>query len=56
MTPSRRKERNAEMTKKLMMMVVATVVAAFSAWAATETVGGYTWKYSINGDTAENLV
>ena len=40
------------MTKKLMMLVAAVVVA-FGAWAATETVGGYTWTYRINGDTAE---
>ena len=40
------------MTKKLMMMVAA-VAAAFSAWAATETIGGYTWTYRINGDKAE---
>ena len=39
MTPSRRKEMNVEMTKKL-MMVVSTLAAAFGAWAATETVGG----------------
>ena len=40
------------MAKKLMMMVAAVVVA-FGAWAETETVGAYTWTYSINGDTAE---
>ena len=51
MTPSRRKERNAEMTKKLMMMA-----AAFGAWAETETAGGRMWTYQINGGTAENLV
>ena len=28
------------------------IAAAFGAWAATETVGGYTWTYRINGDTA----
>ena len=39
MTPSRRKERNAEMKKKLMMFV-ATLAAAFCAWAETETAGG----------------
>ena len=39
------------MAKKLMMMVAA-LVAAFGAWADTETVGGYTWTYRINGDTA----
>ena len=44
----KRFERNNEMTKKLMVMVVA-VAAAFGAWAETETVGGYTWTYRING-------
>ena len=43
------------MTKKLMMMVVA-VAAALGAWAETETVGGYTWTYRINGDTAEIMI
>ena len=42
------------MTRKLMM--VATLAAAFGAWAATQTIGGYTWTYRINGDTVENLV
>ena len=32
---------------------VAVAVAATGAWAATEKVGGYTWMYRINGDTAE---
>ena len=40
------------MTKKLMMMFAAAVVA-FGAWAEMETVGGYSWMYRINGDTAE---
>jgi hypothetical protein len=31
-------------------------MAAFGAWAETETVGGYTWTYQINGGTAEILV
>jgi hypothetical protein len=35
----KRFEGNNEMKKKLMMMVAA-LVAAFGAWAATETVGG----------------
>ena len=30
----------------------AATLAATSAWADTETVGGYTWTYRINGDTA----
>ena len=51
------------MTKKLTMMVgtarravrnlvlFAAVAVAIGARAATETVGGYTWTYVINGDT-----
>ncbi len=35
------------------MMMVATFAVAFGVWAATETVGGYTWTYRINGDTAK---
>ena len=38
--------------KKLIVMMQA-LSAAFGAWAETETVGGYTWTYRINGDTAE---
>ena len=45
-------ERSAEMGRRL-MMAVTTVAVAVGAWAATETVGGYTWTYRINGDTAE---
>ena len=37
-------------------MMVASLVVAFGAWAATQTVGGYTWTYRIDGDTAENMV
>ena len=37
--------------KKTVIMVVASL--AFCAWADTETIGGYTWTYRINGDTAE---
>ena len=33
-------------------MMVASLVIAFGAWAETETFGGYTWTYQINGDTA----
>ena len=42
------------MTKKLTML--AMLAAAFGAWAETETVGDYTWTYSISGDTAGSLV
>ena len=38
--------------KTKLMMVVAAVAVAFGACAETETVGGYTWTYRINGDTA----
>ena len=40
------------MTKKMVMLVAAAAVV-FGAWAETETVGGYTWTYQINGDTAD---
>ena len=43
------------MTRRLMMLATAVSVA-FGAWAETETVGGYTWTYQINSDTAEILV
>jgi len=43
------------MEKKLMILF-ATLAAAFGAWAATETVGGYTWTYRINGNSAEIMV
>ena len=35
------------------MILAAVVAAAFVARADTEKVGGYTWTYQINGDTAE---
>ena len=38
------------------MILFAAVAAALGAWAATETVGGYTWTCRINGDTAEIVV
>ena len=41
------------MAKKLTMMLAAAVAVAIGARAETETVGGYTWTYQINGDTAE---
>ena len=43
------------MTKKL-MIVAAALVAAFGAWADTETVGGYTWTYRNVRGRADNLV
>ena len=39
--------------KTKLMMMAAAVAVVFGAWAATETVGDYTWTYRINGDTAE---
>ena len=36
------------------MMMVAALAVAFGAWAATETVGGYT--YEISGGSAEVMV
>jgi hypothetical protein len=43
------------MTRKLVMMA-ATLAVASVAWAETETIGGYTWTYQINGDTAEIMI
>lgn len=40
------------MTKTLLTTLM-TVAATMSLMAATETVGGYTWTYRINGNTAE---
>ena len=42
------------MTKKL--IVIVAVVAAFGAWAETDTVGGGTWTCRIDGGTAEIMV
>ncbi len=42
--------------KKRITMFLAAAMAAFGVWAETETVGGYTWMYRINGGTAKNLV
>lgn len=42
--------------KKRIAMFLVVAMAAFGAWAATETVGGYIWTYSINGDTAEIMI
>ena len=38
--------------KTKLMILAAAVTVAFGAWADTETVGGYTWTYLINGDTS----
>ncbi len=39
--------------KTKLMMMVAAVAVAFGAWAATETVGDYTWTYQIVNGAAE---
>ena len=41
---------------KKLIMLAAMAVVAMPIMAATETVGGYTWTYQINGDTAENVI
>ena len=43
------------MSRKMIMMAAA-VAMVFGAWAETETVGGYTWTYRINGDTVAIVV
>ena len=44
-------ERHRKMIKKLMMMFVVAM-AAIGAWAATETVNGITWTYTVSGGSA----
>ena len=40
--------------KKLMLLVLGGMLAAvMPLMAETETVGGYTWTYRINGNAAE---
>ena len=39
--------------KKLIMTMAVAIAAAMPLVAETETVGGYTWTYHINGDAAE---
>ncbi len=46
-----RKRNGAVVIKKFMMLTVAVSMIC-NALADTETVGGYTWTYRINGDTA----
>ncbi len=43
------------MEKIKSIVAVAALAVAFCALADTETVGGYTWTYRINGDTAESV-
>ena len=38
------------------LALFAAVAVAFGAWADTETVGGYTCTYRIDGDTSEIMV
>ena len=56
-------ERKIEMAKKGQTMnlnfvarqiiCVALLAVAIPLMADTETIGSYTWRYQINGDTAE---
>lgn len=39
-------------TMKVAILSAVVAMAAFGAWAATETGGGYTWTCQINGETA----
>ena len=42
--------------KKRIVMFLAAAMAAFGAWAETETVGDYTWTYRNVSGTAEVMV
>ena len=56
--PSRNESDLKGTTKKSrnLTMLLASLAASFGAWAATETVGDYTWMYQINGSTAEIMI
>ena len=41
---------------KKLVILVAAFAAAMPLMADTETVGGYTWTYWINGCMAENVI
>lgn len=41
------------MTRKLTAFLAAALISALSLKADEETVGGYAWTYSVNGDAAE---
>ena len=40
---------------KSLLLLAAALAVAMPLMAETEEVGGYTWTYRINGDTAEIL-
>ena len=42
---------NKTIVKSIIFAAVA--VAAGGAWGETETIGGYTWTYSITGDAED---
>ena len=42
--------------KKRITMFLSAAMATFGACAETETGGGYTWTYRINGGVLENMV
>jgi hypothetical protein len=50
------RKRNGAVVMRKFMMLTIVVSMICNALARTETVGGYTWTYRINGDTAEDMV
>ena len=51
--PAVTSRRGAWFCKRLAMLVAAVLSAAQMLMAETETVGGYTWTYSVSGNTVE---
>ena len=51
LTEARKEDRTVVIKKLMMLSAVSCMIC--STWAATETVGDYTWTYRINGAAAE---
>ena len=47
------KSNNQEKAVMRTSICVAVVTAGMHLFALEETINGYTWRYRINGDTAE---
>ena len=47
------RRRTRDEMKKFVMLMAAAFATAMPMMADTQTVGGYTWYYRIDGDTAE---
>ena len=49
-------ERNGKMTRRLLLLLGGVLFAAQATFAATETVDGIEWTYTVSDGEAEILV